>query len=331
MNGAVSAAIELACADGAESSDRAVIVGDHAGIVEWANAAWSEITGYPLVDTVHKPITHFLEAAQIELELVDFVGQHFLEGRPCILEFPFETFDQRQIQVHLEVQPIQRTSGEPSAFMAVASVIPRSPPSALLDQGEAPTSADRFRVELAQANPATIASNRETTHSTFAISLSSCVLSAGKAAAKRRGDRVYFDLGLAADLPPIDRPAEPLKALTQALIEAGLHSIGDDWGCLTVLTGIAPANRSHISAVHPVVARPDALKTGPHLFLEVHDTGPCLGIDPFARSRAGRDAVGLRETALARAFGIAEAQGFSLYVDATPGCGNQSLVLIPIR
>lgn len=119
----LSNAIEQARADGAESSDHAMIIGDRAGIVAWANAAWSRITGIPLAETIHKPITHFLEVAEIELELVDFVGQHFLEGRSCIIEFPFKTFDQREIQVHLEVQPIRKAPGELDGFVAVARVL----------------------------------------------------------------------------------------------------------------------------------------------------------------------------------------------------------------
>lgn len=118
----LSNAIAQARADGAESSDHAMIIGDRTGIVAWANAAWSRITGIPLAETIHKPITHFLEVAEIELELVDFVGQHFLEGRSCLVEFPFETFDHRKIQVHLEVQPIRKAPGELDGFMAVARV-----------------------------------------------------------------------------------------------------------------------------------------------------------------------------------------------------------------
>jgi PAS domain S-box-containing protein len=125
-SGVLSAAIAHARADGAETSGHAVIIGDRAGIVAWANAAWSRITGIALSETVHKPITHFLEVAEIEFELVDFVGQHFLEGRACMVEFPFETFDQRQIQVQLDVQPIRKAPGELDGFLAVARVLSRS-------------------------------------------------------------------------------------------------------------------------------------------------------------------------------------------------------------
>lgn len=122
-NSVLSNAIARVRSEGAESSNHAVIIGDRTGIVAWANAAWSQITGIPLSETVHKPITHFLEVAEIELELVDFVGQHFLEGRSCIIEFPFKTFDQREIQVHLEVQPIRNAPGELDGFVAVARVL----------------------------------------------------------------------------------------------------------------------------------------------------------------------------------------------------------------
>jgi len=118
----LAAAIARARAEGADSSRDAVIIGDRTGIVAWANAAWSQITGIPLAETLDKPITGFLEVADIELELVDFVGQHFLEGRTCIVEFPFETFDGRKIQIHLDVQPIRKNPGELDGFIAIAHV-----------------------------------------------------------------------------------------------------------------------------------------------------------------------------------------------------------------
>ena len=82
---------------GLQNTSFAVVLGNLAGVVEWADDAWTRLTGFPLDQTIQKPITHFLERAGIEVELVDFVGQHFLEGRPCTLEFPFETFDGRSI------------------------------------------------------------------------------------------------------------------------------------------------------------------------------------------------------------------------------------------
>ena len=126
MNSVLSTAIARARAEGAEASGHAVVIGDRAGIVAWANPAWSKITGIALSETVHKPITHFLEVAEIEFELVDFVGQHFLEGRSCMVEFPFETFDQGEIQVQLEVQPIRKAPGELDGFLAVARVLSKS-------------------------------------------------------------------------------------------------------------------------------------------------------------------------------------------------------------
>ena len=118
-------AIAQARTEGAESSEHAMIIGDRTGLVEWANAAWSQITGIPPGETLQKPISHFLDVAEIDLELVDFVGQHFLEGRTCMIAFPFETFDQRQIQVHLEVRPIRKAAGELDGFLAVARAATR--------------------------------------------------------------------------------------------------------------------------------------------------------------------------------------------------------------
>ena len=115
-NPTISAAIARVRAQGAESSTDAVLVGNRAGIVEWTNAAWSQTTGFPQHETIQKPISHFLDVSGIELELVDFVGRHFIEGRRCTIEFPFETFDDREIQVHLEVESIRNEAGEIDAI-----------------------------------------------------------------------------------------------------------------------------------------------------------------------------------------------------------------------
>ena len=48
----------------------AVVVGNRAGVVEWTSDAWSRLTGFPLSETLDKPITHFLTCAGLELELV---------------------------------------------------------------------------------------------------------------------------------------------------------------------------------------------------------------------------------------------------------------------
>jgi PAS domain S-box-containing protein len=328
-NSAVSTAIERARAEGAESSDHAVIVGNRAGVVEWANDAWSQITGFPLAETLHKPISHFLEVAGIELELVDFVGQHYLEGRTCTIEFPFETFDEREIQVHLEVQPIRNKAGELDVFVATARVIPERGPQDLYaaHAAHAPATPGSQALEQRSANPRP----RCTGEGHASVSLSECVRRACNSARSRASDRAHFDLSLPANLPNIELHADRLTELADSLIEAALQSVEESSGCVTVMTGLTTAKRGHVSEAYPIVARPAELAVGPHLFLEVHDTGLPLPPDTLARAREHRPGSSPREAALSRASEFSNALGAALHIDSTWGCGNQSLVLIPLR
>src|SRR5262245_24686679 len=79
-------------------------VGNLAGVVEWANEDFERLTGIPLRDTLDKPVTRFLDRAGVDLEVVDFVAQHFFEGRSCRIEFPFDRPDGGRIDVLLEVE-----------------------------------------------------------------------------------------------------------------------------------------------------------------------------------------------------------------------------------
>ncbi len=323
---AVSTAIERARAEGAESSAHAVIVGNRAGVVEWANDAWSQITGFPLAETLHKPISHFLEVAGIELELVDFVGQHYLEGRTCTIEFPFETFDEREIQVHLEVQPIRNKAGELDVFVATAHVIPERGPQDLYAP-YAPATPRSQALEQRSANPPP----RCAGEGHASVSLSECVRRACDSAKSRVGNRAYFDLSLTANLPNIELHTDRLIELADSLIEAALQNVAESSGCVTILTGLTKAKRGHISEAYPIVARPAELAVGPHLFLEVHDTGLPLPPDTLARVREHCPGSSPREAALSRAFELSKTLGATLHIDSTWGCGNQSLVLIPLR
>lgn len=118
-----------------------VLVGNRAGLVEWTTEAWTRLTGFPLEQTLGKPITHFLERAGLEVdlaELVDIVAQDFLDGRPINLELPFTTLDGREIEIHLAVEPIRepilpaplgdRSAREITRFIAVVREAATSTP-----------------------------------------------------------------------------------------------------------------------------------------------------------------------------------------------------------
>ena len=328
-NPTISAAIARVRAQGAESSTDAVLVGNRAGIVEWTNAAWSQTTGFPQHETIQKPISHFLDVSGIELELVDFVGRHFIEGRRCTIEFPFETFDDREIQVHLEVESIRNEAGEIDAFIATANVMPAHESRQEIEHEKNARPAVIAR-ERSPHESARRAIDADTEATRGRLGLSQMMQRVCRAAATRCDTRVHFDVSLAADDVGLALPAESLLALGEALVTASLAGIADEWGCITVLTGRAPAQRGHVSQAHPVIARPLELASGPHQLIEVHDTGACLSLEALERIRSGLPGACAREIALVRAQRYAHSLGASLHIDATPGCGQQSLVLFPI-
>ncbi len=119
----ISPVIARKIAARASGADEAIVVGNRAGVIEWANAAWTKVTGYPVDDAIAKPIGWLLDAAEIEPSVVDFVQRHFLTGRRCEVEFPVTTPDGRPIWVHLDVEPFKNALGEISDFVAVATDI----------------------------------------------------------------------------------------------------------------------------------------------------------------------------------------------------------------
>jgi PAS domain S-box-containing protein len=304
-------------------NDRAIVVGNRAGIVEWANPAWSRMTGFPLSETIYKPITDFLEQAAVELELVDFVAQNFLDGRPSTIEFPFETFDDRSIWVHLEVQPIRGAEGDVSEFVATATDVSERHRQDISGP-EPKRRSDRGADPRRPAHP--IALVNETRLSLSAETEIVCEQTLGIA-----GARTYFDIVLDRHLPSISSNHLLLREIVRLLLEAAILEVDEVWGFVTVMTGRTESSRSHASAVHPIPVRAPQLAEGPMAYLEVHDTAPTLADEALDAIREGAHSNDPRVNALARAAAMATAISASLLVDSTPGCGTQALLLLPLR
>ena len=116
----VPASVERKLASGARQSERAIVVGNRAGVHEWAHDAWTRITGRSRATTLSQPVGDFLVEAEIDIDLVDFVQASFLRGSPCEVELPFTTPEGQALWIHLKVDPIRDRFGEVSEFVAVA-------------------------------------------------------------------------------------------------------------------------------------------------------------------------------------------------------------------
>jgi PAS domain S-box-containing protein len=305
------------------ASDRAVVVGNRAGIVEWANPAWTRITGFPLDDTLSKPISHFLDAADIDIDLVDFVGQQFLEGKRCTVEFPFEAAEGGSIWVHLEVDPVRNEFGEITEFVAMATDASdrrardldehraRLASGSLVESGESPAS----------GGPTPGAARGEQVSLSERVELR-C----------RRGfaatQALQLDLALARDLGPIACSPAMLDELIDRLVESAATALASEWGTVTALTGRTAKGSAHVSQAYPFAVRPPALTSGPMRFLELHDTGPSLSLERLRAIREERASTeDRRANALCEASRIARSVGASLHIQSAPGCGTQTLVL----
>lgn len=341
--------------DGDDDGTIARVSGNRAGIVEWANDAFSRLTGIALAETVNKPVTRFLERAGIEVEVVDFVAQHFFEGRPCRLEFPFERPDGRRIEVLLEVEPLRDGEGEIDRFQATARE--QAPPSdfaALPSEPSFPAAERRPFAATGARDPLfarALPPGTGAPPAGRAIRLGPAIrralareTGAGGAQPARSGSWL-LDLDLATEPLAIRGARADLDALLADLLQsahASLARTGQAWGTITLSTGRTVPKRRFRSKVHAIPAYPPELSGKGLIFLEVHDTGEPLAADAIDRL-LGRDtktraagailesseAVDPREAALGRALARARALGATVHLDGTPGCGNQALVLFP--
>ena len=317
----------------------AVVVGNRAGVVEWVSPAWHSLTGFPLEDTFGKPITHFLEVADFEAELVQFVAQNFLAGRRCAVEFPFSALDGRDIHVHLDVEPIRDTGGEIARFVAVGREIP--PP--VDDSKRAPQASTR---PSSPPIPESVAGTRDW------IDLASLNELVRTAYADPLPPEIALDLVLSNEAYEIEcgigdadrfvgnivrnaagnAAREKIARLLRLLFEAATAPAPPPHPTprfVSIVTGLIEVGRSHHSLVHAIPARAVANRQHPGLFIEVHDTAPHLSRDALNSVRSGHSETD-RERAWAAILRLGTNLGATVYFDSTPGCGNQALVIFDL-
>lgn len=291
----------------------AVLVGTAAGVVEWADSAWTRLTGFPLDETLGKPISHFLDHAGLEPELVEFVAQHFREGRPCTVALPFDTFDGRRIDVTLEVERQRDPESASSCFIAVVreqaqGIASRPERRPARETGAADAPSKRRRGPAALLGP--------------------IVAEAAAAGRPRRANLRAFDVHVDPARGLRAGPPRPIRSILDVLLEASRAALDAGPAWVSVVAGPLEAGRSHHSLVHPIPNRLVAARHHPGCYVEIHDTAPHLPDEALGRVRTNEPGPSTREQALARAIDLAEKAGLPLFLDSTPGCGTQALLVL---
>lgn len=219
-----------------QGREAAIVVGNRAGVIQWANPNWSSVTGYALDHYVSKPVVDFLRHVDVEPDVVAVVARCFRQRKPCKVEIPLTTPRGELIVIELRVEPLLDASGEVSEFIALASDISEQLQTAS---------------EIAE------------------IDLSLLALGCAKAHREVLHENTSYDLALADDMPLVLANSALLEELVERLIYRAAGSIGDGWGTLSISTGV-------LGTDEPPLYQGNIWQGLPHgqfAYLEVHDTG----------------------------------------------------------
>ncbi len=225
-------------ASGASQSERAIVVGNRAGTIEWANDAWTRVTGYALHESISKPVYGFLGDVDIDPGVVEFVAACFRQGRVCELEIPLTPPGRAELWIELRVEPLFDARGEVSDFIATATDI---------------SERRRARGEAALAE----------------VDLSAVAARAMRRQRDALMDTVDFDPCLEPALPLVLADPQRVESLIDRAIARARESIGAGWGTITLWTGILGQGDGPIHAANLW----QGLPPGQWVFLEIHDTG----------------------------------------------------------
>jgi PAS domain S-box-containing protein len=304
--------------------EKAVAVGNRAGVVEWANAAWSRVTGYALEDAVAKPVADLLGLAGIDYELIDFVRRRFERGEACEIELPLDPPDGERRWIHVSVESLRDRHGEVSHFAAIAWDVSD-------EKRAAPAPPQRAR----RAGPGTPARGDDRSELALASTdLSAFVRDLVSRRAGTLAARTAFDLDLPDGLPWVGIDRDRVEDVLAGLLGDAAAAIGSEWGTVSVSTGLARSEAVFVSPTYPRNCLLRGLDHGLYVYVEIHDTGPPLDrtvvaalSDAVARGAEGPRAG--RAASLAAARTLLRAHGGDLRLDADPGFGTRVILLFP--
>jgi PAS domain S-box-containing protein len=283
-------------ASGVRDSERAIVVGSRDGFIEWANDAWTRVTGYALHESVSKPVHQFLEGVDIDPGAVEFVGRSFREGRPCELELELAPPGRTPLWIQLRVEPLFDAQGAVSDFIAMAT-----------DISERKRAASAVRLSE--------------------VDLSDLAERVALRERARLTETVEIDADLARGLPLVLADPEKIESLVARRIAHGIESIGGGWGTVTLWTGILGEGRGPLFDGNLW----QGLPPGQWVFLEIHDTGGHpdgihhVGVtEPFLST--GFEGYALR---FEDARACVREQGGELRMQSSPVDGTSVVMLFP--
>jgi PAS domain S-box-containing protein len=289
-------AIERKLVSSARQSDRAMVVGNRAGVIEWANEAWTRVTGYALDESVGKPVQSFLEHVDLEPGLVDFVSGCFRQGKACEVEFPLSPPERETLWIQLRVEPLLDSRSEPSDFIAIATD--------LTDQKRAEERSGLAEIELAEV-----------------------ATRVARAQHDQLGGMIDFDFELPVNLPLVLADEAMVERFASLLIARGIENVADGWGTITLGAGVLGSGDGPLFGGHFQPPLPD----GHWAYLEIHDTGgfpsgaPWTPVtEPFLSTLHPADALRFRA-----AQDQIRAQSGELRVESSPITGTSVMLLFP--
>jgi len=307
--------------------EKAVAVGNRAGVVEWANAAWSRVTGYALEDAIAKPIGDLLGTAGIEGDVIDFVRRRFECGEPCEIELPLDPPDKPRRWIHVSVESLRDRHGDVSHFAAIAWDVTAEKQREADDPA---TRAEHSATRAEHATPPTAGPGAD-------LRLASTDLSGfvgervEQHAATSGAHRTTFDLGLPDGLPSVGLDRARVACALAGLLDDAVAAIGDEWGTVSVNTGMAESEALFVSPTYPRNCLLRGVAPGLYVYVEVHDTGPPVdgtAVAALSGTALPASATG-RAARLAGTRALLQAHGGELRIDADPGFGTRVILLFP--
>jgi PAS domain S-box-containing protein len=238
------------------------VMGNRAGVIQWANSGWRDLIGLRGDESTSKPIGSLLDRFAVDPSVVSYVRRRFLAGEVSEVEFPFSDVSGQERWLRVRVNPARDRDGDVSRFVAVAQELPES------------IGRDDALVEECE--------------------LSELVCECAQVLQPELGSRTSFDPALCEDLPPAYGNRDQLAALVRYFIRRGAHAIDDEWGTISLTTGLVGLGDEPIGSRYLAAGMP----VGSYAYIEVHDTGltdlaeaRSRLADPFLRGRLSPKSV----------------------------------------